>query len=209
MAHHAGGVDGRRRGPQRVQVVGEALETVRTAFVQQVQGGGRVGVRQRRQADAAIARDHRGDALRDLGRHVAAPEQVVVVVGVRVDEAGRDHQARHVDPGVRGGVRQIADGGDAVAAHAQVGAPSRGVAAVDEGAAHEQQVEGLGIGLGHGNLRRGDQVAIKWRNGRRPAGRSRPGGRWGFPGRSAPGPADNGCGRHSRTAAPAGWESRP
>ncbi|MNT20755.1 hypothetical protein D3C72_1560700 [compost metagenome] len=63
VAHHAGGVDGGGRGAQRVQVVGEALKAVGAAFVQQVQRGGRAGVGQRRQADAAVACDHRGDAL--------------------------------------------------------------------------------------------------------------------------------------------------
>ena len=155
VADHAGGIDGGGRGAQRVQVVGEAGELVRAALVQQVQRRRRRGMRQRRQADAAVAGDHGGHALRDLGRHVAPAQQVVVVVRVRVDEAGRDHQAGHVDAFARGRAAQVAHGGHAVAAHAHVGLDAGRVAAVDDGAAGEDVV--IGLGIWHGGLRR------KWR----------------------------------------------
>ena len=44
-----------------------------------------------------LPRDHGGDALADLGRHVGAGQHEAVVVGVRVDEARRRDAARQVD----------------------------------------------------------------------------------------------------------------
>ena len=52
---------------------------------------------QRRGADAAVAGDHRRHALRDLEVHVRLRQQRLIVVGVRVDEAGGDDQAGGID----------------------------------------------------------------------------------------------------------------
>ena len=47
----------------------------------------------RREADAAIAHHRRGDAVPARGLQVRVPGRLAVIVGVDVDEAGRDQQA--------------------------------------------------------------------------------------------------------------------
>ena len=56
-----------------------------------------VGRAHRREADAAVADDDRGDAVPRRRDHALAPRRLAVVVGVDVDEAGRDEQAVGVD----------------------------------------------------------------------------------------------------------------
>ena len=51
----------------------------------------------RREADAAIAHHHRGDAVPARGLQTRVPGRLAVVVGVDVDEARRDQQALGVD----------------------------------------------------------------------------------------------------------------
>ena len=51
----------------------------------------------RREADAAVAHHRGGDAVRRRRRHAVRPDGLAVVVGVQVDEAGRDQQAGRVD----------------------------------------------------------------------------------------------------------------
>ena len=68
------------------------------------------------------------------------PEQLRVVVRVRVDEARRDDETRRVDDLGRVLVDR-ADGNDAPVADADVGAPRRRARAVDEQAAADQRVE--------------------------------------------------------------------
>jgi hypothetical protein len=80
-------------------------------------------VHQRRQADAAVAGDHGGNALQQLRVPRGVLQQQAVVVRVAVDEAGRDDQAGGIDAAVRGGARELSDGGDAAARHAHIGAP--------------------------------------------------------------------------------------
>ena len=48
----------------------------------------------RGEAEAAVAQHHRGDAVPAGDRAVRVPADLGVVVGVQVDEAGRDDQAR-------------------------------------------------------------------------------------------------------------------
>ena len=50
-----------------------------------------------READAAIAHHRRGDAVPGRRREVAVPDRLAVVMGVDVDEAGRDELAARVD----------------------------------------------------------------------------------------------------------------
>ena len=84
-----------------------------------------------RHRQAAVARDDRGDALRQLGCHLGRIEHDGIVVGVHVDEARRDRQApavdhlhlahRHAGGQLRAQVRP--DGQDALAAQQDVAAP--------------------------------------------------------------------------------------
>ena len=73
-----------------------------------------------READAAVAHDHGGDAVPDRRREQRVPGDLAVVVGVHVDEAGRDREAGGVEllaPGLVDG----ADRGDAAVVDGDVG----------------------------------------------------------------------------------------
>ena len=106
---------------------------------QQVERRRRVGMHQRRQADAAIADDDGGDALADLRQHLRRGQYDLVVVRMHVDEARRDDlpgDVQHV------GVlrRQMrADRGDALAFDAHIGDEARCAGAVDDRAALEDE----------------------------------------------------------------------
>ena len=102
-------------------------------------GGGTLGVHQRRQADAAVADDDGGDALADLRQHVRRREDDLIVVGVHVDESRRDDPAADVEHVGTFGRQIRADRDDALAFDAHVGAEARRAAAVDDGAAAQQQ----------------------------------------------------------------------
>ena len=84
-----------------------------------------VGVlrRQRGQREAAVPAEHGGHAVQRRGAGVGVPEELGVVVGVQVDEAGRHQQARGVDDrvGPRASPCVGADGDDAVALDDHVG----------------------------------------------------------------------------------------
>jgi hypothetical protein len=106
---------------------------------QQVQGRRHARAHQRRQADAAIADDDGGDALADLRQHVRCRQDDLIVVGVHVDESRRNDPAGGVDDD-RAVLRQVrADRDDALALDAHVGFEARRAAAVDDGAAAQQQ----------------------------------------------------------------------
>ncbi len=92
------------------------------------------------EGEAAVAHHDAGDAVEAGRGGVGVPEQLGVVVGVGVDEAGTDHLAGGVD-GLGGvGARQVADGGDAALGDADVGAYPGGARAVDHRAARDEQV---------------------------------------------------------------------
>ena len=76
---------------------------------------------QRREADAAVAHHQRGHAMVDAGREGLVPAGLAVVVGVDVDEAGREPGAGGVDALVRG-AGDAAHLDDAAVLHADVGA---------------------------------------------------------------------------------------
>src|SRR5471030_472850 len=98
----------------------------------------------RRDAKAAIA-DHRGgDAMPGRDAEHAIPQDLRVVVGVHVDEAGRDNLARGVDRGC-GWPIDLAQGHDLAVLDADVAREARLSGAVDDGAARDLQVEGHGV----------------------------------------------------------------
>src|SRR5262249_24821923 len=94
----------------------------------------------RRNAEAAVADDHRGDPVPGRDREPAVPEELRVVVRVDVDEARRDdrplrHQRstrRPVDPPERD---------DGPVADAEVAPPRRRAGAIDERAAADDEIE--------------------------------------------------------------------
>ena len=78
----------------------------------------------------------RRDALPDLALRAAVHDQRLGRPRQHVDEAGRDGEAGRIDDRRRGGACEVADGGDAIAADADVGAaPGRAGAVVDRAAA--------------------------------------------------------------------------
>ena len=95
----------------------------------------------RRRAEAALADDLGGHALADLAVGAAVHQQRGVAVGVHVDEAWRHGEAARVDRLRGAGAAQVADGFDALAAHADIAGEGRCAAAVDELAASDQDVE--------------------------------------------------------------------
>ena len=104
----------------------------------------------RREADAAVAHDHRGDAVPARRREQRVPGDLAVVVGVDVDEARRDQQAVGVD--VRRAAASssspgVADLGDAAVVDGDVGGPGVGTGAVDQRAAADHElVHGVPLG---------------------------------------------------------------
>ena len=94
----------------------------------------------RGQGEAAVAADHRGDAV-DVGRRGRrVPEELGVVVGVRVDDAGRDHQPGGVELGAAGSATSP-DLDDAAVLDADVGLPGGTPGAVDDRAGSDHVVE--------------------------------------------------------------------
>ena len=99
VAQQHGAVGRRRLLAQGLQIIAVAFVAEPAAVaVQQVQRRHHAR-RARRQRDAAVAGDHGGDALADLGRHGAVGQHGAVVMGMGVDEARRQHQAARVDLG--------------------------------------------------------------------------------------------------------------
>src|SRR5207245_8330909 len=93
-----------------------------------------------RQGEPAVAADHGGDAV-NVGRGgPRVPEQLRVVVGVGVDEAGGDHQATGVERGA-GVVVDLAHAGYAPCADPHVRSHGRGPGAVHQGGSPDQVVE--------------------------------------------------------------------
>ncbi len=105
VADERGEVDAGAHGVDRVPVAVEVGPGPRHVVVEQVAGdvldvGEQVGDRcaggvgGRVQREAAVADEHRGDAVQRLGVERGIPEHLRVGVGVGVDEAGGDDRAR-------------------------------------------------------------------------------------------------------------------
>jgi hypothetical protein len=148
VADEKGGVGRRRRLAQRADVLGESREAEPAALVvEQIERRrdrppGAAG--HRRERNAAIAGDDRGDALADLGRHLRRRQHQPVVVGVRIDETRRDDLARGVDLEAPRAPSSLADAHDTVALHRDVRGKARRARAVDDGAVADDEVEALG-----------------------------------------------------------------
>ena len=97
-----------------------------------------------RDADAAVAHDHRGHAVPGGGRQRAVPADLRVVVRVRVDEAGGDDQVGRVDDPAGGALRELADRRDLSVRDRDVGVARRRAGAVDQLAVLDEEVVGHG-----------------------------------------------------------------
>ena len=90
----------------------------------------------------ALARDLRRDSLEDLRRYVRIHEQGEFGLTEHVDKPRRNDPPRGVDSPIRRGFVELADGGDASRANADVGSKPGGAGAVDDSAVLDDQVVG-------------------------------------------------------------------
>src|SRR6185437_15904102 len=97
-------------------------------------------------AEAAIAHDDRRDAVPGRDAEEPVPQDLRVVMGVDVDEAGGDDAARRVN-GLACLARGIAQCHDLAAADADIAGIARLAGAVDDGAAADLEVERHGSTL--------------------------------------------------------------
>ena len=129
--------------------VGRDVEVVVAGAV-----GGNGGVVDRRNG-VAFAGDFGGDALEDLGGQARVDEDGELGLAEHVDESGRDDFAGGVDGALGGRTGEVADGGDAAIADADVaGVPGR-AGAVDDVAVRDDDVKRRGWRSGRGEKRQG------------------------------------------------------
>ena len=127
-------VDGIEIGPK-------VTESEVFGFTQQIDGfGDRWRMVQRRQAHAAIADHHGGNALADLRLHGRGRHTCLIVVCVRVYETRGEALALNIDLFGRTRATQLADRNDPVALDCQVRLVGAAPAAIDERTAREQRV---------------------------------------------------------------------
>ena len=85
----------------------------------------------RGEADTAIAKYHRGDAVPARGRNERIPHGLAVVMGVNVDPAGRDQKPRRLDLALTGPLL-AADSGDTATVDRHIARKRRLAAAIDD-----------------------------------------------------------------------------
>ncbi len=137
-----------------IQVVGERLPVPRHALLQRGQRDTfdarhqarevvHVLVAAGREREAAVAAEHRRDAVQWRGTRRRIPEQLRVVVRVEVDESGRHHQAIGVE---RAGCNliDVADLHDASVGDRDVGSAPRCTRAVHDGAVLDEEIDAHG-----------------------------------------------------------------
>ena len=160
LPHHVGAhravrhlhrdVEGARDAVERVHVLGNRLPVPRDRFPQAGTGDALDAFHQSdepvvavggsgRETDTAVAHDHGGDAVPQRRREQRVPRDLAVVVGVHVDEAGRDDEA--------GGVELFstrlvdgADGGDAAVVDGDVGEHGGSPATVDHRSVADHEI---------------------------------------------------------------------
>ena len=149
VRHLGGDVDVVAAGGDRIEEVREAVPVPRQAFGQHDLGDVLHALHQvdqhvvlvgvaGREADAAIAEQHGGDAVPGRGRQPVAPGHLRIVVGVDVDEARRDQLAARVDLlGALGDVS--ADRGDLAVGDGEVGFVGIAAGAIDDGAVADHE----------------------------------------------------------------------
>ena len=101
----------------------------------------------RREADAAIAEQHRGDAMPRRRREFLVPRRLAVIMRVHIDPAGRHQHAVGLDL-APAGPGLTADFGDAVAIDRDVAGEGRLAGAIDDGAAADDRIVHEGTLLG-------------------------------------------------------------
>ncbi|MNO94793.1 hypothetical protein D3C76_864220 [compost metagenome] len=159
VAHQRGDVErGVRRLDRRAVIAERRINKGRRAAEQVHRVRWIAAQAHRRRADPAIADDHRGHALAELGQHLRLTDHHRVVVGVHIDEAGRQHAAGGVDLIAGTGILQVADALDAPVQERHVGQVARTVAAVDDqGIANQRVVHHVSLPAASDRRRRGNR----------------------------------------------------
>ncbi len=152
MADHGADIDRRAARGDRVEVLREGLEAPFFAHACLQRGDAHaldlleraddeVAMRppRRRDAEAAIAHHHRGDAVPGRDAEHAVPQDLRVVMRVDVDEARRDDAALGVDR-LACLVRRVAQRHHLAAGDADIALEARLPGAVDDAAAGDLQV---------------------------------------------------------------------
>ena len=138
-------IDVARQRLEKVEVLGEGFPLPGNALVQggagdvfdafhQFDQAVAVADVHRGEADAAIAHDGGGHTVPAGRRKVLVPGGLAVVVGVDIDEAGRNEQALGIDLAMPA-AGHLADLGDPAVVDGHVGLARRAAAAVDDRAA--------------------------------------------------------------------------
>ena len=162
MAGEAGDVGADAQPLQHVEILREALELPADAGAQRIErhaldmgemAHGEVAVLRLagRDGEAAVAQDCRGDPQRRRGIDERIPGDLRVVVGVAVDDAGRQGQAIGLHGLLRGselGAAMWSNRGDSARRHAEVAAYGRRARAVEDFRVLDHQIEHLGFLLG-------------------------------------------------------------
>ena len=157
VAHQRGDVQRRVRRFDRRAVIAERRINKGGAAAQQVHRVRRIAAQtHRRSTDAAVADDHRGHPLAELGQHLRLADHHGVVMGVHVDETRRQHATGGVDLLGGAGVVQVADALDATVQYRQVGGVAGAVAAIDDQrVANQRVVHHLSLPTASDHRRRG------------------------------------------------------
>jgi hypothetical protein len=150
VGHLGADVDHVGVGGDGVEVLGEGLPAPADALAQRGAGDVLDALHQadepvvaigchRGEPDAAVAHHHGGDAVPARRRQQGVPGGLAVVVGVDVDEPGRDQGAVGVDL-LAGRAGDTADLGDAPAGDGDVRGPGGVPRPVDDRAAPDDQI---------------------------------------------------------------------
>ena len=143
-------VDGARLTLERVEEFGEALPIPGQALghrragdfldaFHQIHQRRAMLLLRRREADAAIAEHHGGDAVPRRGREDRVPDRLAVIMRVHIDPARRDQKPGRIDLAPPR-PELAADRGDPLAGNRDIAGEARPAGAVDDGPAADDDV---------------------------------------------------------------------
>ena len=132
MANERGNIDCGLRLAERSYIIRECWVAEEVAPTEQRHWIGRVSVEtNRRGADAAVANDDGGNALRNLRKHFWGFDHAGVVMGVHINEAGREAEAFGFDNLGSGAAKRLANLNNAAVAQGDIESLSGVSAAVE------------------------------------------------------------------------------
>ena len=95
----------------------------------------------RGEAETAVADYNRSDPVPTGNRTVGIPEQLGVIVGVKVDKSGRDNRPGRVDDALGGVARKPPDFGDLAVLDPEIGAEPRHPRSIDNQSISDDRIE--------------------------------------------------------------------